>query len=73
MRKKVLIAARNGKPQQATVEKKWAEEMKKQFNSPEWKKQMEDLKSQSLAMQKQFNSPEWKAQQEQWKKQAEDI
>ena len=60
------------------------------FNmSPEFKKQMEEIKIQSEKIRKQFNSPEWKKQQEdikaqgekirayfnspEWKKQQEDI
>ncbi len=36
--------------------------MKKHFDSPEWKKQMEDMQLQGEEMRKQFNSPEWKKQ-----------
>lgn len=37
-------------------------ELKKQFNSPEWKKQMEVMKKHAEEMKKQFESPEWKKQ-----------
>ncbi len=47
--------------------KSHAEEMKKHFESPEWKKQIADMKvnaeqmrSHALAMEKEFNNPEWK-------------
>ena len=39
---------------------KQGEEMSKKFNSPEWKKQMEDMKMQGEEMRKKFDSPEWK-------------
>lgn len=38
------------------------EEIRKQFNSPEWKKQMAEISKQGKALRKQFNSPEWKKQ-----------
>jgi len=34
--------------------------IKKQFNSPEWKKQMADIRKQGEEIRKQFNSPKWK-------------
>lgn len=59
------------------------EQMRKKFNSPEWRKQMADMKVQ---MKKQFDNPEWKKQMEdmqldmkkqfdnpEWKKQMEDM
>ncbi|SHN16439.1 hypothetical protein SAMN05216524_10614, partial [Mucilaginibacter sp. OK098] len=51
--------------------KKQGEEMKKHFDSPEWKAQMEQMKKQGELIKKQFDSPEWKAQMEQIKKQGE--
>jgi len=60
--------------------------MEKFKMSPEWKKQMEDMKLQGEKMRKQFNSPEWKKQMAdmqkkmheqfdspEWKKQMEDM
>jgi len=43
--------------------------VKRFFNSPEWKKQMEAVRKQGLEMQKHFNSAEWRAQMDQMKKQ----
>ena len=37
-----------------------ADEIKKKFDSPEWKKQMESMKIQAEKMKKKFDSPEWK-------------
>ena len=54
----------------------------KQFNSPEWKKQVKAMTANALAMSKQFNSPEWKKQTQamakqfnspEWKKQTEAL
>jgi len=47
--------------------------MRKKFDSPEWKAQMEQLKKQGEEMRKKFDSPEWKAQMEQLKKQGEEL
>ena len=53
--------------QQAIEMKKMGEEMRKHFNSPEFKKEIEDIKNQSAAIAKHFDSPEWKKQQAQLK------
>ncbi|ASU35993.1 M56 family metallopeptidase [Mucilaginibacter xinganensis] len=45
--------------------------VKRFFNSPQWKNQMEAIRKQSDEMKKHFNSPEWKAQVQQMKKQGE--
>jgi bla regulator protein BlaR1 len=47
--------------------------IKKQFNSPEWKKQMADIRKQGEEIRKQFNSPEWKKQMADIRKQGEEI
>jgi beta-lactamase regulating signal transducer with metallopeptidase domain len=47
--------------------------VKKFFNSPEWKNQMEAMRKQSEEMKKQFESPEWKGQMELMKKQGEEM
>ncbi len=46
------------------------EQIRKQFNSPEWKKKQEDMRKQ---IQKQFNSPEFKKQMADIKIQGEEI
>lgn len=43
------------------------------FNSPEWKKQMEQVRKVSEEVKKQFDSPEWKKQMESIRKQAEEM
>ncbi|NEU08280.1 M48 family metalloprotease [Flavihumibacter sp. R14] len=48
-------------------------ELKKHFNSPEWKKQMENMKIEAEKMKKQFDSPEWKKQMENMKVEAEKM
>lgn len=64
-------------------------ELKSFFSSPEWKKQIEEMKIAGEEMKKHFNSPEWKKQMEdmkisanemkkqfsspEWKKQMEDM
>ncbi|MDB4922394.1 M56 family metallopeptidase [Mucilaginibacter sp.] len=45
--------------------------VKRFFNSPEWKRQMEAMRKQGEEMKKHFNSPEWKGQMELMKKQGE--
>lgn len=45
--------------------------IKRLFNSPEWKKQMNAIRKQGEEMRKHFNSPEWRAQMQQMKKQGE--
>lgn len=47
--------------------------IKKQFNSPEWKKQMADIRKQGQEIRKQFSSPEWKKQMADIRKQGEEI
>ncbi len=47
--------------------------IKKQFNSPEWKKQMADIRKQGEEIRKQFNSPKWKKQMADIRKQGEEI
>lgn len=56
-----------------------AQKFREYFNSPEWKKQMQDIKK-STAIQQYFQSKEWKQQlemirknNEAWKKQMEDM
>ncbi len=62
---------------QAEIMRKQAEVMRqqiqKQFSSPEWKKQMEDIKVQGEEIRKQFNSPEFKKQMADIKVQGEEI
>ena len=53
--------------------KKMGEDMKRKFDSPEWKAQMENMKKQGEEMKKKFDSPEWKAQMENMKKQGEEM
>jgi bla regulator protein BlaR1 len=48
-------------------------ELKKHFNSVEWKKQMENMKIETEKMKKQFDSPEWKKQMEDMKIDAEKM
>jgi bla regulator protein BlaR1 len=48
-------------------------QMKKQFNSPQWKMQMQKLQKQARNMNEQFNSLEFKKQQEDWNKQADNL
>jgi bla regulator protein BlaR1 len=45
--------------------------VKRFFNSPQWKAQMEAMRKQGEEMKKHFNSPEWKNQMELMKKQGE--
>jgi len=42
--------------------------MAKKFNSPEWKKNIEDIQKNADEMSKKFNSPEWKKKIEDMKK-----
>ncbi|WP_432712779.1 M56 family metallopeptidase [Pedobacter sp.] len=56
------LPAPPSKPDAAAMAQ-YREEIKKHFNSPAWKKQIEDVKVQSKALAKHFNSPEWKKQQ----------
>ena len=48
-------------------------ELKKFFNSKEWKKQMEDMKAETEKMKKQFDSPEWKKQMQDLKNETEKM
>ncbi len=45
----------------------------KNFDNPEWKKQMEQMKIETEKMKKQFDSPEWKKQMEQMKIETEKM
>jgi len=47
--------------------------LKSFFNSPEWKKQMEEMKIAGEEMKKHFNSPEWKKQIEEMKISGEEM
>ncbi|MDP9078221.1 MAG: M48 family metalloprotease [Bacteroidota bacterium] len=47
--------------------------VKRYFNSPEWKAQMETMRKQGEEMRKKFNSPEWKSQMEAMRKQGEEM
>ena len=47
--------------------------LKSKFNSPEWKKQMEEMKANADEIKKKFDSPEWKKQMESMKIQAEQM
>ena len=47
--------------------------IKKHFNSPEWKKEIADIRKQSIEIQKYFNGPEWKKQMADIKKQSAEI
>ena len=48
-------------------------EVKKYFNSPEWKKHQDEMKKMAEEMKKQFNSPEWKKQIEEMKIAGEEM
>ena len=47
--------------------------LKSKFNSPEWKKQMEEMRINAEEMKKKFDSPEWKKQMEEMKANADEI
>ncbi|MBE7176313.1 MAG: M48 family metalloprotease [Mucilaginibacter polytrichastri] len=50
-----------------------AADLRKQFESPEWKKQMADIQANADALQKKLNSKEWKEQQALIEKNARDL
>lgn len=53
--------------------RKNSEELKKQFNSPEWKDKMAKIEFNTKGIENKFNSPEWKAQIEVLKKNSEEM
>ncbi len=50
-----------------------ADEMRKKFDSPEWKKQMKEFELKGDEMRKKFESPEWKKQMKEFELQGEEM
>ena len=56
-----------------TIPGKDSQEVRKYFNSPEWKKHEAEMKAHAEEMQKKFNSPEWKKHMADLKQHSEEL